>query len=63
MQRRLPNRAARSMLCPGESIIRAMGSNRLIQQGAKLVTSAQDILDDFGLLFPKTPDLRLLHRC
>ena len=35
----------------------AMGSNRLIQQGAKLVTSAQDILDDFGLLFPKSPDL------
>ena len=35
----------------------AIGSNRLIQQGAKLVTSAQDILDDFGLLFPKTPDL------
>jgi DNA processing protein len=35
----------------------AIGSNRLIQQGAKLVTSAQDILDDFGLLFPKTPSL------
>jgi DNA processing protein len=35
----------------------AIGSNRLIQQGAKLVTSAQDILDDFGLLFPKTPEL------
>jgi DNA processing protein len=35
----------------------AIGSNRLIQQGAKLVTSAQDILDDFGLLFPRTPDL------
>jgi DNA processing protein len=35
----------------------AIGSNRLIQQGAKLVTSAQDILDDFGLLFPKTPTL------
>ncbi|HEY5706047.1 MAG TPA: DNA-processing protein DprA [Terrimicrobiaceae bacterium] len=35
----------------------AIGSNRLIQQGAKLVTSAQDILDDFGLLFPEKPDL------
>jgi DNA processing protein len=35
----------------------ATGSNRLIQQGAKLVTSAQDILDDFGLLFPKAPEL------
>ena len=29
----------------------AIGSNRLIQQGAKLVTSAADILDDMGLLF------------
>jgi DNA processing protein len=35
----------------------AIGSNRLIQQGAKLVTSAQDILDDFGLLFPRVPAL------
>jgi DNA processing protein len=35
----------------------AIGSNRLIQQGAKLVTSAQDILDDFGLLFPRLPAL------
>jgi DNA processing protein len=35
----------------------AIGSNRLIQQGAKLVTSAQDILDDFGLLFRETPNL------
>jgi DNA processing protein len=35
----------------------AIGSNRLIQQGAKLVASAQDILDDFGLLFPKMPIL------
>ncbi len=33
------------------------GTNRLIQQGAKLVLSAQDILDDLGLLFPKEPDL------
>jgi DNA processing protein len=36
---------------------KAIGSNRLIQQGAKLVTSAQDILDDFGLLFPERPEL------
>ena len=35
----------------------AIGSNRLIQQGAKLITSAQDILDDFGLLFPQMPNL------
>jgi DNA processing protein len=34
-----------------------IGSNRLIQNGAKLVMSAQDILDDFGLLFPKVPEL------
>lgn len=32
----------------------AAGSNRLIQQGAKLVTSASDILDDLQALFPKT---------
>ncbi len=35
----------------------AFGSNRLIQQGAKLVMSAQDILDDFGLLFREQPEL------
>ncbi len=35
----------------------AIGSNRLIQQGAKLVLSAQDILDDLGLLFPEQPSL------
>lgn len=33
----------------------AAGSNRLIQQGAKLVTGAGDILDDFGALFPEKP--------
>lgn len=35
----------------------SMGSNRLIQQGAKLVMSASDILDDLNSLFPgfRTP--------
>jgi DNA processing protein len=33
----------------------AAGSNRLIQQGAKLVASAADILDDLNALFPRTP--------
>ena len=32
----------------------AMGSNRLIQQGAKLVMSASDILDDLEVLLPDT---------
>jgi DNA processing protein len=32
----------------------AMGSNRLIQQGAKLVMSASDILDDLQVLLPET---------
>lgn len=32
----------------------AMGSNRLIQQGAKLVMSANDILDDLQVLLPET---------
>jgi DNA processing protein len=32
----------------------AMGSNRLIQQGAKLVMSASDILDDLEILLPET---------
>jgi DNA processing protein len=31
------------------------GSNRLIQQGAKLVMSARDILDEMEVLFPQTP--------
>jgi DNA processing protein len=33
----------------------AAGSNRLIQQGAKLVTGAHDILDDLHALFPEKP--------
>jgi len=33
----------------------SLGSNRLIQQGAKLVISAADILDDLGTLFPEKP--------
>jgi len=35
----------------------AIGSNRLIQQGAKLVMSAADILDDMGMLFAEAPSL------
>ena len=35
----------------------AMGSNRLIQQGAKLVMSASDILDDLQILLPETKPL------
>lgn len=35
----------------------AIGSNRLIQQGAKLVTGAGDILDDMGMLFAQEPAL------
>lgn len=31
------------------------GTNRLIQQGAKLVTCAADILDDLQILFPEVP--------
>ncbi len=32
------------------------GSNRLIQQGAKLVTGAGDILDDLNILIPPEPE-------
>jgi DNA processing protein len=35
----------------------ALGSNKLIQQGAKLIQSAQDILDDLGMLFSEEPEL------
>lgn len=34
-----------------------LGSNRLIQQGAKLVTSVEDILDDLPMVFSRQPDL------
>ena len=34
------------------------GSNRLIQQGAKLVAGAGDILDDLNMLLPETPKVR-----
>jgi len=34
-----------------------LGSNRLIQQGAKLVTAAEDILDDLPMLFNERPAL------
>jgi DNA processing protein len=35
----------------------ALGSNRLIQQGAKLVIGVDDILDDLPLVFRNKPDL------
>jgi DNA processing protein len=35
----------------------AMGSNRLIQQGAKLVMDASDILDDLEVLLPEAKPL------
>ena len=35
----------------------ALGSNRLIQQGAKLVITVDDILDDLPLIFREKPDL------
>jgi DNA processing protein len=34
-----------------------LGSNRLIQQGAKLVAAAEDILDDLPMLFKEKPAL------
>jgi len=34
------------------------GTNRLIQQGARLVTSANDVLDEYQLLLPPTPKSR-----
>jgi DNA processing protein len=37
----------------------AAGSNRLIQQGAKLVASAADILDDLNILLPRTAQEQL----
>ncbi len=36
----------------------ALGSNRLIQQGAKLVIDANDILQDLSLIFSQTPELQ-----
>jgi len=40
-----------------------MGSNRLIQQGAKLVMSASDILDDLEILLPEAkPSADVLTR-
>jgi DNA processing protein len=36
----------------------ALGSNRLIQQGAKLVMDARDILDELGLLFADPPNIQ-----
>lgn len=36
----------------------AIGSNRLIQQGAKLVMEAADILNDFPVLFSEAPKLK-----
>src|SRR5246127_1355683 len=35
----------------------SFGTNRLIQQGAKLVMSVDDILEDLHVLFPKAPEL------
>src|SRR5213082_1081772 len=40
----------------------AMGSNRLIQQGAKLVMSASDILDDLQILLPESKPIAFATR-
>jgi DNA processing protein len=50
------NEAGRSVYAVPGQIDRptAAGSNRLIQQGAKLVAGAGDILDDMQILFPET---------
>ena len=36
----------------------SLGTNRLIQQGAKLVISVDDILEDLQTIFPRTPELK-----
>ena len=40
----------------------SQGSNRLIQDGAKLVTCVEDILSETGELFPSTPEPGELHK-
>src|SRR5437764_5374957 len=40
----------------------AMGSNRLIQQGAKLVMDASDILDDLQILLPESKPIAFATR-
>jgi DNA processing protein len=39
-----------------------MGSNRLIQQGAKLVMDASDILDDLQILLPESKPIAAATR-
>ncbi len=38
------------------------GTNRLIQQGARLVTSADDILDELGTLIPRSQTISTLEK-